>query len=203
MKPVLSILCLTLLLGTLGLSASARNDGAAAAEATPTPTASSAPNQDQPLAPADDGPPSRFSHISTEQGLSSSEVWSVLRDRRGFMWFGTLDGLNRYDGYKMKVFKYALTDPTSLSDNKIRTVYEDRAGTLWIGTWNGGLNRYERESETFTRFQHDPDDPDQPEQRQASMPSWRIGPESLWLGTRGWRVESLRSRNRRLQPLPA
>ena len=45
------------------------------------------------------------------------------------MWFGTLDGLNRYDGYKMKVFKHALTDPTSLSDNKIRTLYEDRAGS--------------------------------------------------------------------------
>ena len=69
------------------------------------------------------------------KGLSSSEVWSVLRDRHGFMWFGTLDGLNRYDGYRMKVFKHALTDPTSLSDNKIRTVYEDRAGNLWIGTW--------------------------------------------------------------------
>ena len=107
----------------------------------------------------------------------------MLRDRRGFMWFGTLDGLNRYDGYKMKVFKHALTDPTSLSDDKIRTVYEDRAGTLWIGTWSGGLNRYERESETFTRFQHDPKDP-------ASLSSDKVyailedRAGALWLGTR-------------------
>ena len=126
---------------------------------------------------------------STEQGLSSSEVWSVLRDRRGFMWFGTLDGLNRYDGYKMKVFKHALTDPNSLSDNKIRTVYEDRAGTLWIGTWSGGLNRYERESETFTRYQHDPNDP-------ASLSSDKRlchpggSSRSVVVGHPRWRAES-------------
>ena len=188
MKSILSILCLALLLGALGLSASARSDAAAAASATPTQTTDSTLKQGHALAPADDGPPFRFSHISTEQGLSSSEVWSVLRDRRGFMWFGTLDGLNRYDGYKMKVFKHALTDPNSLSDNKIRTVYEDRAGTLWIGTWSGGLNRYERESETFTRYQHDPNDP-------ASLSSDSVfailedRAGKLWLGTRGGGLE--------------
>ena len=188
MKFVLSVLCLALLLGALGLSVSARSDAAAAAAATPTPTTDSTLNQGHALAPSDDGPPFRFDRIATEQGLSSSEVWSVARDHHGFVWFGTLDGLNRYDGYEMKVFKHALTDPNSLSDNKIRTVYEDRAGTLWIGTWSGGLNRYERESETFTRYQHDPNDP-------ASLSSDSVfailedRAGTLWLGTRGGGLE--------------
>ncbi len=183
MKSFVRILCLALLLGALVIPAFVSNAGASATDAISSPAASFELTQSQTVAPPDDSPPFRFDRISTEQGLSSSEVWSVLRDRRGFMWFGTLDGLNRYDGYKMKVFKYALTDPTSLSDDKVRTVYEDRAGTLWIGTWNGGLNRYERETETFIRFQHDPANPDS-----LSSDSVYVILEDkagmLWLGTR-------------------
>ena len=183
MKTVVFVLCLSLLIGALAIPAFVSGAGASATAAISNPAASPEPKQGQTVAPPDDSPPFRFTSVSTEQGLSSSEVWSVLRDRRGFMWFGTLDGLNRYDGYKMKVFKYALTDPTSLSDNKIRTVYEDRAGTLWIGTWNGGLNRYERESETFTRFQHDPANPDSLSSDSVfAILEDRAG--MLWLGTR-------------------
>ena len=152
MKTVVFVLCLSLLIGALAIPALVSIAGASATAAISNPAVSSVPQQGQTVAPPDDSPPFRFTSVSTEQGLSSSEVWSVLRDHRGFMWFGTLDGLDRYDGYRMKVFKYALTDPTSLSDDKVRTVYEDRAGTLWIGTRYGGLNRYERETETFTRF---------------------------------------------------
>ncbi len=179
-KTVVALLSLTLLIGAFGSPDSGWGAAAAALYAV----AGDAPGQAVTVAPPDDSPPWRFDHISGEQGLSNSEVWSVLRDRRGFMWFGTLDGLNRYDGYKMKVFKHTLTDPSSLSDNKIRTVYEDRAGALWIGTWDGGLNRYERESETFTRYQHDPEDP-------ASLSSDSVfailedRAGALWLGTRG------------------
>jgi len=182
-KTVVRTVCLTLVLGAVWIPASVRGDGAAAAAAILTPDASSGPTQDQAVPPPDGDLPFRFNRISTEQGLSSSEVWSVLRDRRGFMWFGTLDGLNRYDGYKMKVFKHALTDPASLSDDKIRTLYEDRAGTLWIGTWNGGLNRYDPESETFTRFRHDPANPDGLSSDSVfAILEDRAG--RLWLGTR-------------------
>ena len=183
MKTVVLILCLSFLIGALAIPAFVSGAGASATAAILDPAARSEPKQGQTVAPPDDSPPFRFTSVSTEQGLSSSEVWSVLRDRRGFMWFGTLDGLNRYDGYKMKVFKYALTDPTSLSDNKIRTVYEDRAGALWIGTWTGGLNRYEPESETFTRFQNDPANPDSlSSDKVYAILEDRAG--MLWLGTR-------------------
>jgi signal transduction histidine kinase/ligand-binding sensor domain-containing protein len=94
-----------------------------------------------------------------EQGLSNNIVWSILQDSRGFMWFGTIDGLNRYDGYEAKVFRYDPEDPNSLSTNPLRVVYEDQAGNLWIGTSGGGLNRYDPETEQFTRYQHDPDHP--------------------------------------------
>ncbi len=127
--------------------------------------------------------PFRFDHVSAAQGLSSPEVWSVLRDRRGFLWFGTLDGLNRFDGYQMKVFKYSPADPASLSDNAIRTLYEDRAGILWIGTWTGGLDRYDRDTETFTHFQHDPANPDSLSSNGVfAILEDRAG--MLWLGTR-------------------
>ena len=183
MTIVVKTMCLVLVLGALGIPAFFWGDGASAGAAVMNSPTSSQSNQDQVVTPPDAAPPYRFNQISTEQGLSSTEVWSVLRDHHGFMWFGTLDGLNRYDGYKMKVFKHVLADPTSLSENKIRTLYEDRAGALWIGTWNGGLNRYERESETFTRFQNDPADPDSLSSDEVyAILEDRAG--ALWLGTR-------------------
>lgn len=99
--------------------------------------------------------PIQFDHISTDQGLSTPDTWSILRDDQGFIWIGTQDGLNRYDGYQMKVFRHNNNDPGSLSENTIRTLYLDHAGTLWVGTWNGGLNRYNRDTETFAHYQHD------------------------------------------------
>jgi len=96
---VVKTLCLVLLLGALGIPAYLWGDGASAGAAALNSTTNSAPNQDQVVTPLHDSPPIRFDQISAEQGLSSPEVWSVLRDQRGFMWFGTTDGLNRYDGY--------------------------------------------------------------------------------------------------------
>jgi len=98
----------------------------------------------------------RFDHLSTEQGLSQSNVTCILRDSRGFMWFGTRDGLNRYDGYGFKLYKKIAGDPASLSSNYITHMVEDRKGGLWISTYGGGLNRYDQEKELFTHYEHDP-----------------------------------------------
>ncbi len=184
MKILVQKFCLAFLLGALGIQASVWGGSASATAATLNAATTAELNQDQPVTPPDGDLPFRFDHISTEHGLSSSDVWSVLRDHHGFMWFGTLDGLNRYDGYEMIIFKHSLADPTSLSDNRIRTLYEDKEGALWIGTWSGGLNRFERKTETFTRFQNDPADPDS-----LSNDSVNVILEDqagrLWLGTRG------------------
>lgn len=94
----------------------------------------------------------RFKHISNEQGLSNSTIETILQDSRGFLWFGTRDGLNRFDGAQMVVYRYNANDSASISDNYIRFLYEDR-GTLWIGTING-LNRYDWKTNRFTRYKH-------------------------------------------------
>ena len=98
----------------------------------------------------------RFEHFQTDQGLSQSTVRSILRDHRGFMWFGTDDGLNKYDGYRFTTFKRVSGNPSSLSDNYIRTIFEDRDRVIWVGT-NFGLNRFERQANQFQRYLSDPE----------------------------------------------
>jgi signal transduction histidine kinase/ligand-binding sensor domain-containing protein len=96
----------------------------------------------------------RVEHIGTGQGLSQSNVTCILQDSRGFMWFGTQDGLNKYDGYGFTLYK-STTGRESLSNNFITSIVEDRKGILWIGTWGGGVNRFDREKERFTWYNHD------------------------------------------------
>lgn len=102
--------------------------------------------------------PVRFDHLGLEQGLSQSTVTCMLKDSRGFLWVGTEDGLNRYDGYSFKVFKPRPGDPASLSSAQVWSLCESRDGSLWVGTYNG-LNRFDRTTETFTCYRHDPSDP--------------------------------------------
>ena len=90
-----------------------------------------------------------FSHLSIQDGLSQSSVTCIIQDRSGFMWFGTQDGLNRYDGYKFKVFKNIPSDTTSLAENFIFSLYEDSSGTLFVETLNGILHKYNARLESF------------------------------------------------------
>ncbi|RMD94562.1 MAG: hypothetical protein D6814_14355, partial [Calditrichaeota bacterium] len=100
----------------------------------------------------------RFKHLTIDDGLSQNLVYSIFQDSKGFLWFGTSDGLNRYDGYRFKVFKHNPFDSTSLADNDIvYSIFEDRAGRIWVGT--RALHIFDRKTETFRRFVHDPDNP--------------------------------------------
>src|SRR4249919_1475578 len=90
-----------------------------------------------------------FKRIGIEQGLSNSTVEAIYQDHRGFIWIGTRDGLNRFDGYQMVVYRYDPKDSSSISDNFIRYIYEDRNQSLWIGTING-LNRFDAAKNSFT-----------------------------------------------------
>lgn len=93
-----------------------------------------------------------FTHLSTDQGLSQSNVTCILQDRHGFMWFGTRDGLNKYDGYEFTIYKNKAGDPGSLNNNFITSILEDRNGVLWIGTWGGGVNRLDKQKDQFTQY---------------------------------------------------
>jgi len=97
-----------------------------------------------------------FTHIFSEQGLSQNTVHSILQDKRGFMWFATEDGLDRYDGYNFKVYKNNPQDPTSISDNFIWSIYQDKNGVLWIGTNNGGLCKYDELTDSFISYKNNP-----------------------------------------------
>ena len=95
--------------------------------------------------------PRRFKHLTSEDGISQSEVYCFLKDSRGFIWFGTVDGLNRYDGYNIEVFNTNRNDKHTISSNTIRCLAEDQNGRIWIGT-DGGLNVYDPKTELFSQI---------------------------------------------------
>lgn len=93
-----------------------------------------------------------FEHLSIDEGLSQSTVTSILQDHMGFMWFGTRDGLNKYDGYEFIVYKHQSKNSNSISHNYITSILEDKSGNLWIGTHGGGLNVLNRENNCFQSY---------------------------------------------------
>ena len=101
--------------------------------------------------PVDSGTEIRFEHISTAQGLSQIRVMSMVQDDLGFMWFGTLYGLNRFDGYTFKVYMHERGNPNSLSGVDVESLFKDRDGALWIGC-EQALDRFDPKTETFTHF---------------------------------------------------
>ncbi|TAL59884.1 MAG: hypothetical protein EPN85_08480, partial [Bacteroidetes bacterium] len=102
----------------------------------------------------------KFTRIGSEQGLSQASVNCILQDSKGFMWFGTQDGLNKYNGYEndMIVYKHDPSDSNSLSSNFIESIFEDSKGILWIGTKGGGLNSINPFLNRIDRYENDPND---------------------------------------------
>ncbi len=94
----------------------------------------------------------QFDHLSLEHGLSQTTVLCILQDSKGYLWFGTADGLNKYDGYSFTVYRNNPRKPHSLSDDWATAICEDQAGSLWIGTSKGVLNHFDRKNERFTRY---------------------------------------------------
>lgn len=94
----------------------------------------------------------QFENLSVEHGLSHPNVRAIVQDRLGFMWFGTEDGLNRYDGHTFTVYKHIPQDSNSLSSNSILCLLEDEDSILWIGTNGGGLNALNHRTGKFKRY---------------------------------------------------
>jgi signal transduction histidine kinase/ligand-binding sensor domain-containing protein/DNA-binding response OmpR family regulator len=90
----------------------------------------------------------KFENLDTADGLSSSTILEIFQDKEGFLWFGTIDGLNKYNGYEFEVYRSVLNDPTSISNNRINAIDQDNNGNLWIGT-NNGLNLFNKKNNSF------------------------------------------------------
>ena len=101
----------------------------------------------------------RFDHLTVDDGLSENAVTCIIQDRFGYMWIGTHDGLNKYDGYHFTVFRNRPNDPNSLSDNAISAICEDNDGMIWVGTMGGGLNRLDPYTGSVTRYMIDSPSP--------------------------------------------
>jgi signal transduction histidine kinase/ligand-binding sensor domain-containing protein len=98
----------------------------------------------------------RFERLSQLEGLSHDRVLAILQDTTGFLWIGTADGLNRFDGYTFTIYKHDPNDSTTLSGDTVYTLYETRDGILWVGT-NRGLDRFDRTRGTFVHTPFIPD----------------------------------------------
>ncbi|MFQ6676418.1 MAG: two-component regulator propeller domain-containing protein [Fidelibacterota bacterium] len=121
-------------------------------------------------------PSIKFDRLSVDQGLSQSTVTSIVHDRRGFMWFGTEDGLSVYDGYEFEVYRYDASDPHSIPDNMVSSLYEDGDGMIWIGMGNGALCRVDPVTRIIDRYGNLPNEARAIVQDNAGK---------LWIGTFG------------------
>jgi len=93
----------------------------------------------------------KFKRLATRDGLSQGHVSAILRDKQGFMWFGTDDGLNKYDGYKFTVYRHQPKKSSSISSSYVSALFQEQDGTLWIGTGNG-LEKFDSKADTFTHY---------------------------------------------------
>jgi len=97
-----------------------------------------------------------FENIDISHGLSQNSVMTIAKDRKGFMWLGTEDGLNRYDGVTFKQFRHDPLDQNTLNSSSIYSSLVDKSGNLWIGTYGSGLNLYIDSTESFRRYTLEP-----------------------------------------------
>ena len=124
----------------------------------------------------------RFENLSTEDGLSQASVHAIFQDSSGFMWFGTQDGLNRWDGARFIHFRNLPDDPTSISDNRIKSIDEDRTGILWIGTDRGTVDAYDPATGEFRHVVKSLADGQRLDVGEILVTLWNSDHE-LWIGS--------------------
>ncbi|MCW0484382.1 ATP-binding protein [Prolixibacteraceae bacterium A06] len=131
----------------------------------------------------------RFEVLNTSDGLSQNSVQSIFCDSRGYMWFGTMDGLNRYDGYEFKIFKTNFNDPYSLTNNRIVSIWEDRQGFIWLESHDGHYHYLDHRTERFYSFpsKTEPGNP-----RNTRITSFLEHEGAIWLGTSNAGIYRLR-----------
>ncbi|MFO7448146.1 MAG: two-component regulator propeller domain-containing protein [Ignavibacteriaceae bacterium] len=136
-----------------------------------------------------------FKHITPDDGLSKSSVTRILQDKQGFIWIGTFNGLNRYDGYEFTVYQYDQGNSHSITHNYISSMIEDHEGRLWVGT-SDGLNSYNKTTNSFERYRHNSKTPSSISDSQIEA-IFEDSSHRLWIGTRNGGL-NLYDRNRKV-----
>jgi ligand-binding sensor domain-containing protein/signal transduction histidine kinase len=125
----------------------------------------------------------KFNKITVEDGLSQNNVNHIIQDEKGFVWFGTNGGLNRFDGIQFKTFVHNANDSNSISNNIINHLFEDETGNIWVSTQNG-LDLYDEDKEEFTQFKNELNNPNSlSSDRITCTVSDNLG--NYWIGTSG------------------
>lgn len=128
-----------------------------------------------------------FNSITIEDGLSQNTVYCILQDSKGFLWFGTQDGLNQYDAYNFKIFTNDLENPAGISGRQILNLHEDKFQNIWIGTQEGGLSIYDPKQNKFTIFKHSPENAESLPHNHVTAIAENSGDPAgnVWIGTFG------------------
>jgi len=143
--------------------------------------------------------PYRLEPVSLEQGVSHNLIYCIKQDRQGFLWFGTMLGLVKYDGYTYTTHRHDPHDAASLSNDDILALHEDRQQNLWIGTYGGGLNMFNRATGKFVRYVH-------AEKDSTSLSNnivWAIAEDrsgAIWVATNGGGLNRFDQTSRRFTP---
>jgi PAS domain S-box-containing protein len=129
-----------------------------------------------------------FQHFTTMDGLAQSAVFCIIQDQKGFIWAGTQQGLNRFDGYDFETFRFEINNPNSLSNNYVLCLLEDTAGIIWIGANGGGLNRFDPVTRRFSYYLVNEQSLDSPANIIRCI--LEDPPGQLWIGTGGGGLKS-------------
>lgn len=124
----------------------------------------------------------KFEKLTVRDGLAHNNVYAIFQDNTGYLWFGTQDGLNKYDGYSFKAYRHEANNPNSLATGNFGKIYQDSSGVFWFGTFGGGLDIYDPKTNKFTNYSHDP-------KNNKSLSSNQIlfifedSKHNIWIGT--------------------
>jgi len=124
----------------------------------------------------------RFEHLSNQEGLSQNSISSIVQDKKGFIWIGTYDGLNRYDGYNIKLYRNDPNLPYSIADNYIKTLLVDHKGRVWVGTKSEGISLYFPEENRFKTIRKDRFNPNGLSTNEVNV-IFEDNAQRLWVGT--------------------
>lgn len=125
----------------------------------------------------------RFEHFNTEDGLSQNTVSSILCDKNGFLWIGTMNGLNRYDGYNFKIYKGQTIEQNALANNRVTKLWQDNLGFIWLETYDHYFHFFNPKTESFKSIPYY-SDPEKNNIKQASF-FLQVTDYEVWIGTVG------------------